>query len=85
MFACNYYLVLADRFCLKDWEVLQRDQAVASYERFIRRNGYPDAKLQLFGSSRNGFGFTKSDMDICLKFQQYENAEVRTLFKSKCA
>ena len=26
----------------------------------------PDADLHLFGSSCNGFGFTHSDLDICM-------------------
>lgn len=29
---------------------------------------FPDARLELFGSSCNGFGFTDSDLDICLTF-----------------
>ena len=65
-----------DQFCLRDRAVMERDKAVASYERYIRYNGYPDAVLQLFGSSRNGFGFRNSDMDICLKFNGSQTAEV---------
>merc|ERR1719483_2022655 len=29
---------------------------------------FPDADLELFGSSCNGFGFDRSDMDICMTF-----------------
>jgi len=36
-------------------------------EEYIRQT-FSDAKLQLFGSSCNGFGFDKSDMDICMTF-----------------
>ncbi|XP_022106952.1 terminal uridylyltransferase 4-like isoform X2 [Acanthaster planci] len=66
---------IEDRYCLRDWVMMERDQAVASYEKFIRCNGYPDAVLRLFGSSRNGFGFWNSDMDICLKFRDSQNPE----------
>ncbi|XP_033636664.1 terminal uridylyltransferase 4-like [Asterias rubens] len=66
---------IADTFCLKDWDMKRRNEAVENYEWFIQNNGYQDARLQLFGSSRNGFGFTKSDMDICLKFQHHQTAE----------
>jgi len=33
--------------------------------------------MQLFGSSRNGFGFKGSDLDICLTFDDNANGEVR--------
>ena len=33
-----------------------------------------DARLNLFGSSVNGFGFHQSDMDICLRFSTDEPA-----------
>ncbi|XP_059160708.1 terminal uridylyltransferase 4-like [Physella acuta] len=36
-------------------------------EEFIRYQ-FDDAKLDLFGSSCNGFGFDKSDIDICMTF-----------------
>ncbi|BFY99838.1 hypothetical protein BsWGS_02878 [Bradybaena similaris] len=36
-------------------------------EAFIRTH-FDDANLTLFGSSCNGFGFERSDMDICLTF-----------------
>ncbi|KAK6179643.1 hypothetical protein SNE40_011956 [Patella caerulea] len=38
-------------------------------ENFIQQHLYPNARLQLFGSSCNGFGFSKSDLDICLTFK----------------
>lgn len=31
-----------------------------------------DTRLNLFGSSVNGFGFRQSDMDICLRFSTDE-------------
>ena len=70
------FCLFSDTFCLKDWDMKRRNEAVENYEWFIQNNGYQDARLQLFGSSRNGFGFTKSDMDICLKFQHHQTAEV---------
>lgn len=35
------------------------------------------ARLCLFGSSKNGFGFRDSDLDICMTLEGHENAEVR--------
>lgn len=37
----------------------------------------PDkAQLCLFGSSKNGFGFRDSDLDICMTLEGHETAEV---------
>lgn len=33
-------------------------------------------KLNLFGSSKNGFGFKQSDLDICMTMDGLETAEV---------
>uniref|UniRef100_A0A8C4YY12 CCHC-type domain-containing protein n=1 Tax=Gadus morhua TaxID=8049 RepID=A0A8C4YY12_GADMO len=38
----------------------------------------PSARLQLFGSSKNGFGFRQSDLDICMVLDGQETADVRT-------
>lgn len=37
---------------------------------------YPTVKLELFGSSYNGFGLLKSDIDICLTFTDSETGKV---------
>uniref|UniRef100_A0A8B9PK52 RNA uridylyltransferase n=1 Tax=Apteryx owenii TaxID=8824 RepID=A0A8B9PK52_APTOW len=54
-------------------EQQNREQILASLERFIRKeyNGI----LCLFGSSKNGFGFRDSDLDICMTLEGHENAE----------
>lgn len=37
----------------------------------------PDkAQLCLFGSSKNGFGFRDSDLDICMTLEGHDTAEV---------
>ncbi|XP_075067173.1 terminal uridylyltransferase 7 [Mixophyes fleayi] len=43
-------------------------------EEFIRRE-FQGARLNLFGSSKNGFGFKQSDLDICMTFDGLETAE----------
>lgn len=35
-----------------------------------------EARLHLFGSSCNGFGFQNSDLDICITFCNHQNADV---------
>lgn len=37
------------------------------------------ARLQLFGSSKNGFGFKQSDLDICMVLEGQESLNVRYL------
>jgi DNA polymerase sigma len=39
------------------------------------------ARLCLFGSSKNGFGFRDSDLDICMTLEGHENAEVSSIWK----
>uniref|UniRef100_A0A8C4WWK0 Terminal uridylyl transferase 4 n=1 Tax=Eptatretus burgeri TaxID=7764 RepID=A0A8C4WWK0_EPTBU len=56
-------------------EESKRDQMLNSLERFIQREFDKCARLTLFGSSKNGFGFRHSDLDICLTFEGYQSAE----------
>lgn len=51
-----------------------REHIRQDLEDFIRRD-FQGARLNLFGSSKNGFGFIESDMDICLTFDGLETAE----------
>ncbi|XP_057300256.1 terminal uridylyltransferase 4-like [Hydractinia symbiolongicarpus] len=41
-------------------------------ENHLKRHFRTDCRLSLFGSSRNGFGFDGSDMDVCLRFEEKE-------------
>ncbi|XP_069128697.1 LOW QUALITY PROTEIN: terminal uridylyltransferase 7-like [Argopecten irradians] len=54
-------------FAVKDDEMEDRDDIRMELEEFIQER-FPDAELQLFGSSHNGFGFKQSDLDLCLTF-----------------
>uniref|UniRef100_A0A8C4UGL2 Terminal uridylyl transferase 4 n=1 Tax=Falco tinnunculus TaxID=100819 RepID=A0A8C4UGL2_FALTI len=56
-------------------EQQNREQILASLERFIRKEYNDKARLCLFGSSKNGFGFRDSDLDICMTLEGHENAE----------
>ncbi|CAI9591881.1 unnamed protein product [Staurois parvus] len=51
-----------------------REHIRQDLEDFIRRE-FQGARLNLFGSSKNGFGFIESDLDICLTFDGLETAE----------
>jgi terminal uridylyltransferase len=50
---------------------------VQDLENHLQRR-YPTVSLDLFGSSCNGFGFRKSDLDICLTFTDNPTGEVIT-------
>ncbi|XP_077417749.1 terminal uridylyltransferase 7 [Vanacampus margaritifer] len=52
-------------FAPDDLEVAVRECILQDLEAFVRRQ-FPGARLQLFGSSKNGFGFRQSDLDICM-------------------
>uniref|UniRef100_A0A7N8Y0Q2 RNA uridylyltransferase n=1 Tax=Mastacembelus armatus TaxID=205130 RepID=A0A7N8Y0Q2_9TELE len=56
-------------------EQQKREQILGSLERFIRKEYNDKAKLCLFGSSKNGFGFRDSDLDICMTLEGHETAE----------
>lgn len=56
-------------------EQQKREQILLSLERFIRKEFNDKAQLCLFGSSRNGFGFRDSDLDICMTLEGHQTAE----------
>uniref|UniRef100_A0A087XAY0 RNA uridylyltransferase n=1 Tax=Poecilia formosa TaxID=48698 RepID=A0A087XAY0_POEFO len=56
-------------------EQQNREQILAGLERFIRKEYNDKAQLCLFGSSKNGFGFRDSDLDICMTLEGHETAE----------
>ncbi|MGH0166137.1 UNVERIFIED_CONTAM: hypothetical protein FKN15_001292 [Acipenser sinensis] len=65
--------------CYKDFSPDQIEERVREYilhnlEQFVKQE-FHGAKLSLFGSSKNGFGFKQSDLDICMTFEGKETAE----------
>jgi DNA polymerase sigma len=53
-------------------EVNQRERALKFIQNFMEMNFDKNSRLELFGSSRNGFGFSGSDLDICLTFAGHD-------------
>ncbi|KAM5148779.1 terminal uridylyltransferase 4 isoform 2-T2 [Mantella aurantiaca] len=74
---------ILDRVCKRCYDELSpsaaeqhnREQILTYLERFIRKEFISNARLCLFGSSKNGFGFRDSDLDICMTLEGHENAE----------
>uniref|UniRef100_A0A3P8VCS6 CCHC-type domain-containing protein n=1 Tax=Cynoglossus semilaevis TaxID=244447 RepID=A0A3P8VCS6_CYNSE len=52
-------------FAPDELEVSVREHILQDLEGFVRRQ-FSGARLRLFGSSKNGFGFRQSDLDICM-------------------
>uniref|UniRef100_A0A671KWD1 RNA uridylyltransferase n=1 Tax=Sinocyclocheilus anshuiensis TaxID=1608454 RepID=A0A671KWD1_9TELE len=61
-------------FAPDDVEVKVREHILQDFETFLRCQ-VPGAKLVLFGSSKNGFGFKQSDLDICMTLEDQDTAE----------
>lgn len=70
----NLFILSVDFEPTKE-EIIERDRIVADLEDYIRQF-FRGATLKLFGSSANGFGFQRSDLDICLTFEGNQTGEV---------
>lgn len=61
-------------FAPGELEVGVREHILQDLETFVRRQ-FAGARLQLFGSSKNGFGFRQSDLDICMVLEGQETID----------
>uniref|UniRef100_A0A8C0UNT4 Terminal uridylyl transferase 7 n=1 Tax=Cyanistes caeruleus TaxID=156563 RepID=A0A8C0UNT4_CYACU len=76
------FSVILDQVCVQCYhdfapnivEDQAREHIRQSLEVFIRQD-FPGTKLDLFGSSKNGFGFKQSDLDICMTIDGRATAE----------
>ncbi|XP_026721926.1 terminal uridylyltransferase 7 isoform X2 [Athene cunicularia] len=76
------FSVILDQVCVQCYhdfapntvEDQAREHIRQNLENFIRQD-FPGTKLSLFGSSKNGFGFKQSDLDICMTIDGLETAE----------
>ncbi|PIK49155.1 putative terminal uridylyltransferase 4 isoform X4 [Apostichopus japonicus] len=69
---CN---VVCDQFSSKRWEIEERNRIIVELEKYIQYHSSSSIKLDLFGSSVNGFGFQNSDLDICMTFKDNATGE----------
>ncbi|XP_051657295.1 terminal uridylyltransferase 7 isoform X2 [Manacus candei] len=76
------FSVILDQVCVQCYhdfapnivEDQAREYIRQNLEIFIRQD-FPGTKLDLFGSSKNGFGFKQSDLDICMTIDGLQTAE----------
>ncbi|XP_077004774.1 terminal uridylyltransferase 7 isoform X2 [Tamandua tetradactyla] len=76
------FLNILDQVCIQCYrdfsptilEDQAREHIRQHLENFLKQE-FPGTKLSLFGSSKNGFGFKQSDLDICMTINGFETAE----------
>lgn len=68
-------MLLLEKWIPDSREIRKRDEIVCLLQKFISFI-YPTAVLTLFGSSKNGFGSKRSDLDICLTFTEEDARKV---------
>ncbi|KAM4706980.1 terminal uridylyltransferase 7 [Discoglossus pictus] len=76
------FRALLDEVCIQCYEDFSptaledkaREHIRQNLEDFVKHE-FEGARLSLFGSSKNGFGFKQSDLDICMTFDGIESAE----------
>ncbi|NWU48746.1 TUT7 uridylyltransferase, partial [Dromas ardeola] len=76
------FSVILDQVCVQCYhdfapnigEDQAREYIRENLENFIRQD-FPGTNLNLFGSSKNGFGFKQSDLDICMTVDGLETDE----------
>lgn len=61
-------------FAPSELEERVRDHILQDLQTFVRHH-FTGATLQLFGSSKNGFGFRQSDLDICMMLEGRESID----------
>uniref|UniRef100_A0A8B9CZJ5 CCHC-type domain-containing protein n=1 Tax=Anser brachyrhynchus TaxID=132585 RepID=A0A8B9CZJ5_9AVES len=76
------FSVILDQVCVQCYQDFAPNTVEDQAREYIRQNlenfirlEFPGTKLNLFGSSKNGFGFKQSDLDICMTMDGLETAE----------
>ena len=70
------YFLISDFYVPTPQEIFYRDNICKSLSNYLQFNYNSSTCMNLFGSSRNGFGFRGSDLDICMTFDGDPTAEV---------
>ncbi|KAL5225185.1 hypothetical protein ABZP36_011824 [Zizania latifolia] len=63
-----------------DEEISKQKQLLTALSRLINKE-WPNAKLYLYGSCANSFGFSNSDIDLCLSIDDKEMSKVDIILK----
>ncbi|KAE8788558.1 RNA uridylyltransferase 1-like [Hordeum vulgare] len=86
--ACRYdidrftpnFLSIFDSLVPSEEEIAKQNQLVIALSRLINKE-WPNSKLYLYGSCANSFGFSNSDIDLCLSIDDKEMSKVDIILK----
>jgi DNA polymerase sigma len=61
-------------------EIAKQEQLLMALSRLINKE-WPNSNLYLYGSCANSFGFSNSDVDLCLAIEDTEMSKVDIILK----
>ncbi|KAG0549756.1 hypothetical protein BDA96_01G282100 [Sorghum bicolor] len=74
------FLSIFESLMPSEEEIAKQKQLLTSLSRLINME-WPNAKLYLYGSCANSFGFSNSDIDLCLSIDDKEMSKVDIILK----
>ncbi|WVZ58093.1 hypothetical protein U9M48_008399 [Paspalum notatum var. saurae] len=74
------FLSLFESLVPSEEEIAKQKQLLTSLNRLINEE-WPNSKLYLYGSCANSFGFSNSDIDLCLSIDDNEISKVDIILK----
>lgn len=69
------FLVIYESLIPAEEEKAKQKQLLALLESIVCKE-WPEARLDLYGSCANSFGFSKSDIDVCLRIADVNKSKV---------
>lgn len=86
--ACRYdidqftpsFLSIFESLVPSEEEIAKQKQLLTALSRLINKE-WPNSKLYLYGSCANSFGFSNSDIDLCLSINDMEMSKVDIILK----
>lgn len=74
------FLSIFESLIPADEEKAKQKQLLEMLERLVTKE-WPKAQLHLYGSCANSFGFSKSDIDLCLSIDESESSKLDILLR----
>jgi len=74
------FLSIFESLMPSEEEIAKQKQLLTSLSRLINTE-WPNSKLYLYGSCANSFGFSNSDIDLCLSIDDKEMSKVDIILK----
>ncbi|KAG2549634.1 hypothetical protein PVAP13_9KG275900 [Panicum virgatum] len=74
------FLSIFESLVPSEEEIAKQKQLLTSLSRIINKE-WPNSKLYLYGSCANSFGFSNSDIDLCLSIDDKEMSKVDIILK----